>query len=112
MSAKEFDNSTDVDILIQDENLDIIVYRIADDVYSEEDPMSTPRVMSNVVKMIKAGITLILDFTEVDYPEKDRILTAARGAAHYLDGSAVKVTEDIYVVTGVDVGIKQWPRRR
>jgi len=110
MSANRFQGDNAVDILIQDETIDIIVYRVADDVYSEEDPLNVVKVMSNVVKMIKAGITLVLDFTEVDYPEKDRILTAARGAAHYLDGSAVKVTEDIYLVTGVDVGIRQWPR--
>ena len=109
MSANRFKGDNTVDILVQDETIDIIVYRVADEVYSEEDPLNVVKVMSNVVKMIKAGITLILDFTEVDYPERDRILTAARGAAHYLDGSAVKITEDIYLVTGVDVGIRQWP---
>ncbi len=113
MTAKQFDDRSDIDILIADENIDIIVYRVADEIYSEDDPLNVTKVMSNVVKALKEKLTVVLDFEEVDYPERDRVLTAARGAAHFLEGSAIKVSEDIYIIVGnPDVGIIQWPRGR
>ena len=112
MASKGNDNNS-LDILLTgEENVDIIVYRVADDIYTDEG-IRTAEVMQNVVKILRNGITLILDLTEVEDPERDRVLTSARGASHYLDGIVVQITEDVYLITEDPiVKVKQWPMKK